>query len=156
MLTSKRLLCVRKTTEYFSDSVIFKELRAMASFACLLSLILSFKHPHQCKDGDALCYFSFHLAMNPVSRRARFTEPTRENKDVLIRNIRRERAIAFVNGSDCGWAPHLCSAALVKRNIICTHDDMMVLGVANCSKILLEYLKLLEGMPKRYFKKKSF
>lgn len=78
--------------------------------------------------------------MNLVSRRAQFIEPTRENKDVLIRNIRREPAIAYVNGSDCGWAPHLCSAALVKRNIICTHDDMMVLRVANCSKILLVLL----------------
>lgn len=128
----------------------------MASFGRVLSLILSFKRPHQCKDEDALCYFSFHLGMNSVSRRARFTEPTRENKDVLIRNIRRERAIAYVNGSDCGWAPHLCSAALVKRNIICTHDDTMVLRVANCRKILLEYLKLLEGIASDISRKYSF
>lgn len=118
----------------------------MASFGRVLSLIQSFKRPPRCKDGDALCYFSFHVGMNSVSCRARFTEPTRENKDVLIRNIRRARAVAFVNGSDCGWAPHLCSAALVKRNIICTHDDLMVLRAANCSKKLLENFKLLESV----------
>lgn len=50
----------------------------------------------------------------------------------------------------------LCSAAVVKRNIICAHDDMMVLRAANCSKILLEYLKLLEGVASDISRKYSF
>lgn len=41
-----------------------------------------------CKEGRPPCYFLFHLFMNSISPRARFTEPTRGNKDVLIRNIR--------------------------------------------------------------------
>lgn len=41
-----------------------------------------------CKEGRPPCYFLFHLSMNSISLRARFTEPTRGNKDVLIRNIR--------------------------------------------------------------------
>lgn len=37
------------------------------------------------EGGKAPC---FHLSMNSISLGARFTEPARGNKDVLIRNIR--------------------------------------------------------------------
>lgn len=50
-----------------------------------------------CEEGRPRVIFLFHLGMNSISQRARFTEPTRENKDVLIRNIRGEKGIAFVN-----------------------------------------------------------
>lgn len=56
------------------------------------------------KGGEAVQYFLFHLGMNSISLRARFTEPTRENKDVLIRNIRGEKVIAVVNElHGCLW-----------------------------------------------------
>ncbi len=47
--------------------------------------------------------------MNSISPGARFTEPTRENKDALIRNIRGATVIAVVNGlvDACGWSIHL-------------------------------------------------
>lgn len=48
------------------------------------------------QGGKALCCF-FHLGMNLISPGARFTEPTRENKDALIRNIRGKKVIAVVN-----------------------------------------------------------
>lgn len=63
--------------------------------------------------------------MNSVSRRARFTEPTRENKDVLIRNIRGERAGTFVNEPAEGGLLH--SENLKKK---CTY----VLRGVKCSK----------------------
>lgn len=94
----------------WTPCIVFKELRATFSFGCAFTLFLFFSlFFFLILSAGERGLFPFHLGMNSVSRRAWFTEPTRENKDVLIRNIRGERAVAFVNEPGWGWA-----AAVIK------------------------------------------
>lgn len=64
----------------------------------LALLLLSWCSKELCKEWRP-CVVFFHLGMNSISPGARFTEPTRENKDALIRNIRGEK-----NHCCCEWA----------------------------------------------------
>lgn len=80
------------------------------------------------QGGEALCCSFFHLGMNSISPGARFTEPTRENKDALIRNIRGEKVIADVNGLyGCLWVEYssLLSHSDEKRNLFHTHQTRL-------------------------------
>lgn len=62
-------------------------------FSAVSNLVQFFSHCSKrfCKESRPCVFLFFLLGMNSISRGARFTEPTRENKDALIRNIRGER-----------------------------------------------------------------
>ena len=86
-------------------SIIFsvsREAVPSSSFLLVLNIASFFFFPvekkrnYARKGGPVLCFF-YHLGMNSISPGPRFTEPTRENKDALIRNIRREKVSAVVN-----------------------------------------------------------
>ena len=57
----------------------------------LFHFCLSVQKNYTSSGVGPVLFFVFHLGMNSISPGARFTEPTRENKDALIRNIRGEK-----------------------------------------------------------------
>lgn len=90
---------------------------------CLLELnllpLLSSCSKELCKEWRPCCFLSSRYSMNSISLGARFTEPTRENKDALIKNNRGEKVIAVVNElNGCLWVGY---GSCDEKRICSTH-----------------------------------